>query len=242
MSNVFSPLTAILKDNKEYKFVLTQECPPMLGPDDSQQLKEMYEKWQKADEMAKCYILASTSNGLQHQHQSFVTTRDILLNLKEMFGKQSRAAQQVAMKQIMNARMPEGTPVGEHLLKMISYFNELEVLGANIDGETQVDIILQSLPESFNQFKLNYSMNSMAYSLSKLMNALQAAEGIFKGQGSVHTVEKGSSSHGKPKGKNHNKKQGSTVPKKVGTSGGIVKAKGKAKIKGNCFHCGKEGH
>ncbi|XP_059633051.1 uncharacterized protein LOC132275880 [Cornus florida] len=104
------------------------------------------------------------------------------------------------MKQIMNARMPEGAPIRKHLLKMISYFNELEVFGADINGETQVDIILQSLPESLNQLKLNYSMNSIAYSLSELMNALQVAEGIFKGQGSVHTVEKGSSSHGKPKG------------------------------------------
>ncbi|XP_059663798.1 uncharacterized protein LOC132309512 [Cornus florida] len=111
MSNVFSPLAAKLRDNKltrsnyvdwkknlhivltaqEYKFVLTQECPPMPGPDDSQELKEMYEKWQKADEIAKCYILASMSNVLQHQHQSFVTAHDILLNLKEMFGEQSRA-------------------------------------------------------------------------------------------------------------------------------------------------------
>ncbi|XP_059645969.1 uncharacterized protein LOC132289458 [Cornus florida] len=234
MSNVFSPLAAILKDNKltgsnfvnwkinlhivltahEYKFVFTQECPPMPSPDDDQELKEMYEKWQKADEIAKCYILASMSNVLQHQHQSFVTAHDILLNLKEIFGEQSRAAQQVAMKQIMNAHMPEGTPVGEYLLKMISYFSELEVLEADIDGETQVDIILQSLPESFNQFKLNYSMNSMAYSLSELMNALQAAEGIFKGQGSVHTVENGSSSHGKPKGKNHNKKARFHCPEK----------------------------
>ncbi|XP_059663852.1 uncharacterized protein LOC132309574 [Cornus florida] len=175
--------------------------------------------------MAKCYILASMSNVLQHQHQSFVTARDILLNLKEMFGEQSRAARQVVMKQIMNARMAEGTPVSKHLLKLNSYFNKLEVLRADIDGEIQVNIILQSLPESFNQFELNYSMNSMAYALSELMNALQAAEGIFKGQGSFHIVEKGFSSHRKLKGKNHNKKQDSTVPKKVGTSVGIVKAK-----------------
>ncbi|XP_059627761.1 uncharacterized protein LOC132270605 [Cornus florida] len=163
----------------------------MPSPDDSHEIKEMYEKWQKADEMAKCYILAIMSNVLQQQHQSFVAARDILLNLKEMFGEQSRVARQVAMKQIMNARMPEGTPVGDHLLKMISVLNELEILGADIDGETQVDIILQSLPESFNQFKLNYSMNGMAYSLSELMNALKAAKEIFKGQGSVHIVKKG---------------------------------------------------
>ena len=41
---------------------------------------------------------------------------------------------------------------------MISYLNELEILGAEIDGETQVDIVLMSLPESFNSFRLTYNM------------------------------------------------------------------------------------
>ena len=42
---------------------------------------------------------------------------------------------------------------------MISNLNTLEVLGANIDGESQVDMIVQSLSESFKEFKLNYNMN-----------------------------------------------------------------------------------
>ena len=45
---------------------------------------------------------------------------------------------------------------------MISYLNTLEVLGADIDGESQADI-LQSLPESFKEFKLNYNTNKNIY-------------------------------------------------------------------------------
>ncbi|CAA0811141.1 Unknown protein, partial [Striga hermonthica] len=100
-----------------------------------------------ADEMTKCYILASMSNVLQHQHQSMATAADMLLNLKELFGHQSRAARQEALSALLNTRMTEGTPVREHALKIMAQLNELEVLGGFIDGETQVDIMLQSLPQ-----------------------------------------------------------------------------------------------
>ena len=77
------------------------------------------------------------------------TAYDMMLSLKEMFGDQNRAARLVAMKDLMNTTMVEGTPVRDHVLKMISLLNELEILRSDIDGETQVDIILQPLPDSF---------------------------------------------------------------------------------------------
>ena len=78
----FNPLSVILKENKltgpnyidwkrnlnlvltaqEYKFVLTDVCPPPLDSDSSKEEVEAYQKWRKAHEMARCYILASMSN------------------------------------------------------------------------------------------------------------------------------------------------------------------------------------
>ena len=85
-----------------------------------------------------------------------------------MFGEQGRSARQETMRQIYNTKMAEGTSVWEYCLKMISNLNILEVLGADIDGESQVNMILQSLPKSFIEFKLNYNMNKKIYSLSKI--------------------------------------------------------------------------
>ena len=62
------------------------------------------------------------------------------------------------MRALLNTKMAEGTPVWDHVLKMISHLNKLEILGAEIDGESQVDIVLMSLPESYKNFHLNYSM------------------------------------------------------------------------------------
>ena len=50
------------------------------------------------------------------------------------------------MRQIYNIKMAEGSSVREHYFTMISNLNTLEVLGVDIDRESQVDMILQSLP------------------------------------------------------------------------------------------------
>ena len=64
-----------------------------------------------------------------------------------MFGEQGHSTRQETMRQIYNTKMTESTSVREHCLRMISNLNILEVLGADIDGESQVDMILQSLPD-----------------------------------------------------------------------------------------------
>nr|XP_016493921.1 PREDICTED: uncharacterized protein LOC107813204 [Nicotiana tabacum] len=119
------------------------------------------------------------------QHQSMGSTYDMLESLKEMFSEKNCAAKQTAMKVLLNTKMAEGSSVRYHVLKMMSLLNELEVLGAVIDKESQVEMVLQTLPDSFQQFRLNYNMNKMDLSLAKLLNELQAAESIMKQQAPV---------------------------------------------------------
>ena len=58
--------------------------------------------------------------------------------------------------------MVDGTLVQDHVLKMMNSLNELDVLGIEIDAGSQIDSIIESLPDSFNNFKLNYNMNKMS--------------------------------------------------------------------------------
>ena len=118
----FSPLVAILNQNKltgsnnvdwkrnlnivltteEHKYVLSQPCPNFPSLDASLEEKQRYDHWQKSNEMAKCYIIASISNVLQHQKQDVGLASNIMLSLKEMFGEQSHFARQ---EQIYNTKM-----------------------------------------------------------------------------------------------------------------------------------------
>ena len=135
------------------------------------------------------------------------------------------------MKALLNTKMVEGTPVRDHVLKMISHLNELEILGAETDGESQVDIMLMSLPESFKNFHLNYSMNKVSYFLSKFLKELQTAEGIIGQTKSVQVMEKGSSSAKK------NKKKKNTL--KLGAGSKQKPKIGEGQPKGKCFTCGQ---
>nr|XP_033510557.1 uncharacterized protein LOC117275369 [Nicotiana tomentosiformis] len=112
----FNPLTAIPTQNKleAYKFVLDEVCPEKHGDDAKDDEHKAYQKWVKADEMARCYILASMSNVLQYQHQFMESTYDILENLKEMFGDHNRATKQTVMmtrKKVMIDLLKAGTAV-----------------------------------------------------------------------------------------------------------------------------------
>ena len=57
--------------------------------------------------------------------------------------------------------MAKETPVRDLILKMFDNLSTLEILGGEINIESQIDIILESLSDSFNQFKHNYNMNKI---------------------------------------------------------------------------------
>ncbi|XP_077249427.1 uncharacterized protein LOC143888978 [Tasmannia lanceolata] len=166
----FNPLAKILDDNKltgpnyvdwrrnlilvltaaKVYWILTTGEPELPGPDAPQAERDRKQKWLDDNELAKCYIIGSMSNVLQQQHVGMAVASDIMLNLKEMFGEHSRSARMIAIKGLVSTKMVEGTPVRDHVLKMMGFLNELDVLGAIMDAETHVDIVLSSLSSSFN--------------------------------------------------------------------------------------------
>ncbi|XP_077221625.1 uncharacterized protein LOC143855392 [Tasmannia lanceolata] len=114
------------------------------------------------------------------QHVGMASSMDIMHNLREMCGQQNQGARQIAIKGLVSTIMVEGTPVRDHMLKMMGYLNELKILGAMLDAESQVNMVLASLPPSFNDFVMNYHMNKLSVTLTELLNHLQSIEDLQK--------------------------------------------------------------
>jgi hypothetical protein len=180
------------------------------------------------------------SNVLQYQLQDLGHASGMITILKEMFGEQNHTAKSGMMRSLLNTKIADGTPIKEHCLSMIAMLNSLEILGAEIDGESQVDIILQSLPDSYNQFRLNVTMNKQDFTLSELMNELIVAESILKTKVSVNMAQALSS---KPKGKKKKKKKKQVKQGKVFVKRFKKAEKGtKGKHGSNCYFCDQPGH
>ena len=115
--------------------------------------------------------------------------------------------------------MREGSPVGAHVIKMMGYIETLEKLRFPLKDELATDVILQSLPDSFNQFVINFNMNEINKTLPQLLGMLRTAESNMKKDGSksILMVRKDKEKKvAKPKGKGKSKPKGKEALKPKG--------------------------
>ncbi|XP_022156751.1 uncharacterized protein LOC111023591 [Momordica charantia] len=91
----------------DLRFVLTEKCPQAPTSNAARASQDAYDRWIKANDKAKIYILATISNVLAKKHKSMVTAREIMDSLQDMFGQPSIQARHDALKFIYNSRMKE---------------------------------------------------------------------------------------------------------------------------------------
>ncbi|PKI77842.1 hypothetical protein CRG98_001806 [Punica granatum] len=81
----------------------------------------------------RCYMLASMIDELQKQHENMKSGQEILKNLKELYGDNSKTARYEISKELLRERMQEGTEVGAHMQGMISLIQQLETFEFQMD-------------------------------------------------------------------------------------------------------------
>ncbi|XP_024022402.1 uncharacterized protein LOC112091895 [Morus notabilis] len=168
-------------------------------------------------------------------------------NLEEMFGEQTIQAKTEAIKGLMNCKQKVGTPIKEHMMKIMAYLSEAQMNGAEIDAAAQLVMVFQTLFKDFNLFQASYNLNWKEMSITKLMKELQAFENIFKGSGNkveANVAEPGSPAPNPIRKKAKGKNKGNKPAAKAPTPKKSTKTK-KQKVdpkKATCFFCGKKGH
>jgi hypothetical protein len=102
-----------------------------------------------------------------------IVTYDIIVGLRVMFENQARVHRFNTSKALFGCMLVEGTSVSPHVIKMIGYIESLQRLDSPLHDELAVDVILQSLPASFEPFTLNYNMNGLNKTLTELHGMLK---------------------------------------------------------------------
>ncbi|KAK8980543.1 hypothetical protein V6N11_074154 [Hibiscus sabdariffa] len=231
----FRNLRIVLKQERK-EYIIEEPVPDEPAANAPRADKDKFKK--HMDDMVDvgCLMLATMNSELQKQHENMVAY-EMIQNLKEIYEGQARQERYETSKALFQCKMTEGTPEGAHVIKMMGYIQTLEKVGFSLKDELATDLILQSLPDSFKPFVLNFNMNEINKTLPQLLSMLQTAEGDMKkgGSKSILVVREA-----KRKEKNVAKSKGN----------GKIKAKGKNALKpkdriskdGKCFHCEKSGH
>ncbi|KAK8578797.1 hypothetical protein V6N12_069141 [Hibiscus sabdariffa] len=231
----FRNLRIVLKQERK-EYVIEEAVPNDPGPNASRADKDKFKK--HMDDMVDvgCLMLATMTPELQKQHENMVAY-EMIQNLKEIYEGQARQERYETSKALFQCKMSEGSPVGAHVIKMMGYIQTLEKLGFALNDELATDVILQSLPDSFNQFVMHFNMNEINKTLPQLLGMLRTAESNMKKGGSKSVLMVRVA---KEKGKKVAKSMGSGKTKPKGKE--VLKPKGGVSKDGKCFHCGKTGH
>nr|CAD40526.2 OSJNBa0023J03.14 [Oryza sativa Japonica Group]CAE02400.1 OSJNBa0024J22.4 [Oryza sativa Japonica Group]CAH66059.1 OSIGBa0125J07.8 [Oryza sativa]CAH66155.1 OSIGBa0113B06.1 [Oryza sativa] len=108
---------------------------------------------------------------LRQEHKEFVLTEPFPADLPN---------NALVAQHREHEKLAEGNPVSLHVIKMIGYTESLDKLGFPLSRELATDLILQSLPPSFEPFIMNFNMNNMNKTLAELHGMLKTAEESIK--------------------------------------------------------------
>ena len=160
---------------------------------------------------------------------------DMVVHLKGMFQEHARQERFTTTKALNACKMTPGTSVSAHVLKMKGLIDKLDKLGTPISHELDTDLILGSLPESYDQFVMNYNMHHMEKSIAELHGTLKNAETNIQKTNPVLMVQKGEGMKRKGKGKGNKAKKGKGQSKPKAKKPKLPK-------EGVCFFCNDQGH
>ena len=163
----------------------------------------------------------------------------MIARLKEMFQEQAHIERFATIKALLSCKMVVGSSVSPHDLKMKGYLDHLEKLGLPISQEFSIDIILQTLPNAYDGFVMNYNMHSMEKTFSELDGMLKTTEHNIKTTSNVLMVQKGKGKGTKrkwvTKGKAKDNKKPKPNPDTKGKSLKLSNLRLRNQRKGNAF-------
>ncbi|KAL2248237.1 uncharacterized protein LOC110011350 [Sesamum indicum] len=139
------------------------------------------------------------SNDIQKQYDRLDHVLPIMLHMKEVYAIPNRHIIYATTKVFSGTKMTEESSVQSHRAKMLSLVEKLEDLKVGLHNDTYIDVILQSLPLSYDPFIINYNMNGLDKSIHQLINMLVQYEAMT--HKSMSAVLVGEASTSKAKGK-----------------------------------------
>ena len=124
---------------------------------------------------AQSIMLAGMTQQFRRQNKG-LDPYELLAKLHDLHRSNIRSQRYELQKKLFRARMSEGTSVEHHVSQMITDIEQLGQLGIVFEAETSIDLILQSLPDSWSGFIMNYNMINQEHTLGELMSTLHEAE------------------------------------------------------------------
>ena len=144
----------------------------------------------KDNKNARVYILGSMSDSLAAEYESESMACVIMTRLDQDFGEVSLMKVLSLVNKFLTAKMGDKS-VNEHMNKLSVLAEELKTAWYPFKEEVQVMVVLNSLPPSWEQFKISFCHSERTLNMRNLRQHLLLEEdrkqNLGKDRGSHHT-------------------------------------------------------
>ncbi|KAJ9554972.1 hypothetical protein OSB04_009586 [Centaurea solstitialis] len=160
-------------ENKEY--VLDEQIVEIDHDTASPEEINAYSKHCTNSTKSYCIMVSTMSSELQKMFDES-WAYEINEKLREMFAKGQRQERLEVLKALKKCQHRDGESVCAHVQKMQRLIERLEKLDVKFDKNLAIDMVLDSLPDSYDPFIMQFHMNDGETNMMQLHNLLQRAE------------------------------------------------------------------
>ncbi|KAE8810052.1 hypothetical protein D1007_13259 [Hordeum vulgare] len=237
-------------ENIEY--VISTAEPNKPDDDASDEEKDNYSKelkeWNKDNKRARIFILGSMSDSLAGEYETEVAAHRIMRQLEKDFDEVSLIKVLSLLNRFLTSKMADNTSVNEHLNKLCVLNEELKNAGYPFSEEVQVMVALNSLPHTWEQFKISFCHSERLLNKRNLRHHLLMEEDRKTSQGKERHSHHQELHLGEDRRRWQKKNQGGDLRDKINKKRNWEDRNGRGpnsnldKRNFKCHSCGEYGH
>ena len=143
---------ALLIKNDTWGYVCDEKKKPEIIAGNAAS-KAAHDAWTNQDRKAKSDLILSINPSELKQIRGCVTSKEVWEKLENVYMSKGPRRMASLLKQITQQKLQEGEDVREHLSKFFDAVGKLEDMDVNINDKLLTIMILNSLPNSFENFR-----------------------------------------------------------------------------------------
>ena len=149
--------------------------------------KSKHKAWDRSNRLYLSFMRMTIANNIKFTLPKSVITLKYLKFVEERFRSADKSLAGTLMAELTTMKYDGSRSMQQHVLDMTNIAARLKTLGMTVDDSFLVQFILNSLPQEYGPFQINYNTIKDKWDVNELASKLTQEETRLKAQG-VHSV------------------------------------------------------